>query len=230
MSAVAGTRNRMREMADGSIRVEIDISESDRRLFLELFPVIGQPVALAPLVTEQVIKSRLAANQKTEEPKAEPEKSSGSNRLAMRMHSSGWFRNPALWDVLVNQDAHKAWVMTLPCCRSESKGLIYCSGDVVAHHCNSAALPSRGGRGHESRKVPHWYTVPLCHFHHQTWAHESITRQEREALLERAVQLTSSRAKEFFKERLQISSLSEITEQQVTEFCDQFSIPKPPGE
>lgn len=39
----------MKEMADGTIRVSIDIDPPHRALFLELFPNIDTPVALAPL-------------------------------------------------------------------------------------------------------------------------------------------------------------------------------------
>src|SRR3546814_20450072 len=50
MSAISGTRRAMKEMADGTIRVQIDIDPSCRGDFLSLFPNIDMPVALAPLV------------------------------------------------------------------------------------------------------------------------------------------------------------------------------------
>jgi len=49
MSAISGTRRAMKEMADGTIRVQIDIDPSCRGDFLSLFPNIDMPVALAPL-------------------------------------------------------------------------------------------------------------------------------------------------------------------------------------
>lgn len=49
MSAISGTRRTMREMADGTIRVQIDIDPSCRGQFLSMFPDIDMPVALAPL-------------------------------------------------------------------------------------------------------------------------------------------------------------------------------------
>lgn len=49
MKAISGTRRAMKEMADGTIRVQVDIDPSCRSSFLQLFPNIDMPVALAPL-------------------------------------------------------------------------------------------------------------------------------------------------------------------------------------
>lgn len=42
----------MKEMADGTIRVQVDIDPACRGSFLALFPNIDMPVALAPLVAD----------------------------------------------------------------------------------------------------------------------------------------------------------------------------------
>lgn len=49
MSAVAGIRRTMKELVDGTIRVQVDIEPQYRDAFLKLFPQIDMPVALAPL-------------------------------------------------------------------------------------------------------------------------------------------------------------------------------------
>jgi len=49
MNAISGTRRSMREMADGTIRVQIDIDPSCKDQFLSLFKSIDMPVAIAPL-------------------------------------------------------------------------------------------------------------------------------------------------------------------------------------
>lgn len=46
---VAGTRRAIKELVDGTLRVQIDIEPKDKKEFLDLFPVIDTPVALAPL-------------------------------------------------------------------------------------------------------------------------------------------------------------------------------------
>lgn len=48
--AVRGTRRAMKELVDGTIRVQIDIDPPERAAFLKLFPEIDMAVALAPLV------------------------------------------------------------------------------------------------------------------------------------------------------------------------------------
>jgi len=52
MSAISGTRRAMKEMADGTIRVQIDIDPRFRNEFFNLFGQIDMPVALAPLVSD----------------------------------------------------------------------------------------------------------------------------------------------------------------------------------
>lgn len=49
MSAVSGTRRAIKELVDGTIRVQVDIDPRFRKKFFELFPEIDSPVALAPL-------------------------------------------------------------------------------------------------------------------------------------------------------------------------------------
>lgn len=52
MSAISGTRRAMKEMADGTVRVQIDIDPKYRNEFFNLFGQIDMPVALAPLVSD----------------------------------------------------------------------------------------------------------------------------------------------------------------------------------
>lgn len=52
MKAISGTRRAMKEMADGTIRVQIDVDPKFKEEFLTLFREIDMPVALAPLVTD----------------------------------------------------------------------------------------------------------------------------------------------------------------------------------
>lgn len=47
--AVSGTRRAMKELVDGTLRVQVDIDPEHRRDFLRLFPEIDARVALAPL-------------------------------------------------------------------------------------------------------------------------------------------------------------------------------------
>ena len=49
MTGIVATRRAMKELVDGTIRVQIDIDPAFRGAFLQAFPDIDMPVALAPL-------------------------------------------------------------------------------------------------------------------------------------------------------------------------------------
>jgi hypothetical protein len=51
MNAISGTRRAIKELVDGTIRVQIDIDRQYNAKFHELFPSIDTPIALAPLAT-----------------------------------------------------------------------------------------------------------------------------------------------------------------------------------
>lgn len=52
--AVSGIRRAIKELVDGTIRVQVDIDPQYRQRFFALFPEIDMPVALAPLVARPV--------------------------------------------------------------------------------------------------------------------------------------------------------------------------------
>ena len=52
MSAISGTRRSYKELADGTIRVQIDIDPACKNEFLDSFRQIDMPIALAPLVAD----------------------------------------------------------------------------------------------------------------------------------------------------------------------------------
>lgn len=54
--AVSGTRRQMKELVDGTIRVQVDIDPDCRAAFLALFPDIDTRVAIAPLRSEAKIE------------------------------------------------------------------------------------------------------------------------------------------------------------------------------
>lgn len=52
MTVIAGTRRSMKELADGTIRVQIDIDPQFKNEFMAAFSAIDMPVAIAPLVAD----------------------------------------------------------------------------------------------------------------------------------------------------------------------------------
>lgn len=237
MDAVAGTRRAMKELVDGTIRVQIDIDPPHRAAFLRLFPEIDMAVALAPLVTinpaPESSTGRDGGRATTEDAgpggAADPAgpAESAPNELARKLHVDGYFRNPKLWEKMEEaglylQRDHKEWIESLPCLFEREREVRHgpCFGDIVLHHCNSAAIPA-AGKGENPRKPPSWYGVPLCAGgHHQNWAHASngASRQDKQALLERAVALTAGQMKVMAKKFMGIASLREITPEMLADF------------
>ena len=76
MTAISATRRQMKEMADGTIRVQVDIDPAFRAAFLQAFPSIDMPIALAPLVAN--------FERRPEAPKEQPKGGAGAKWLAMR--------------------------------------------------------------------------------------------------------------------------------------------------
>lgn len=89
IQVISGTRRSMREMADGTVRVQIDIDPRFRSLFFELFGTIDMPVALAPLV----------ADFEQKEPVAEKPKGGALAKLA-----GMWANEPEFWEWMKSID------------------------------------------------------------------------------------------------------------------------------
>lgn len=151
-----------------------------------------------------------------------------ANDLARDLMVRGYFRNPQLWAALeragiYTAEQHKQWVQSQPCVGPRlADKLPGCMGEVCAHHVAKAELPAAGPESSNPRKPPHWYTIPLCVKHHQVWAHGSsavsATREDRERMLVKAVELTAGQVKEAVKRAIGIESLAQITRQQLAEF------------
>lgn len=51
MDAIPAVRRQIKELVDGTLRVQLDIEPAHKRAFLDLFPEIDAPVAIAPLAS-----------------------------------------------------------------------------------------------------------------------------------------------------------------------------------
>lgn len=87
MSVISGTRRAMKELVDGTIRVQIDIDPQYRDEFLQNFSQIDMPVAIAPL------KADFEAEKQQESTKI-----GGLTLLAVE-----WCKEPQFW----------VWISTL---------------------------------------------------------------------------------------------------------------------
>jgi hypothetical protein len=155
-AALIVTRRPAKEMADGTLRVQIDVEPNDRRMFLDMFPDNGDPIAVVKLDPETVRKHQ---NQTAfAEVEKKPEKGD-QGQFARWLVSSGFFRNPKVWKFCGTDDEFCEWVKQQRC-------VIYsiaddrCDGDIVAAHVRRVA--SGAGTGIK----PEYAVVPLCNKHH----------------------------------------------------------------
>lgn len=164
-----------------------------------------------------------------------PEQSAGSGRLAYDLHRSGWFRNAVLWNAmhdagLYTLQEHKEFVHGVGCFGPQVAPQgppQLCAGDIVAHHCNAAHLPSAGRRRQPEapQKEPHWYAVPLCHAHHQ-WIHQLADKNAKDMLLVRAIEMTAERIKTAIKQAIGIESMSTMTDEQLVGLLNLIELPE----
>lgn len=114
----------MKELVDGTVRVQIDIDPAFRDEFFKLFGKIDMPVALAPLVADFE-----SGDSKTEE----SEKKYG--HYAAGLYRCGFFFNPAVLRALGTDAEYREWVQRQPSAFS-GKFSEYVNGEgrcVAAH-------------------------------------------------------------------------------------------------
>ena len=134
--AIQGVRKALKELVDGTLRVQIDIEPRDKAAFHKLFPEIDVPVALAPL------RLQLTGETYGEE--------------ARQLVASGFFAMPAVWREIAHDKAYRNWLLDRPCAAKASN----CNGQIVAAHYRKVADGSGTGIKND------YGEIPLCHFHH----------------------------------------------------------------
>lgn len=201
MAALIVTRRPAKEMADGTLRVQIDVEPNDTRAFLDMFPEQGCPIAVAALSREAVIAHQQGHAF------AEPEKKSKGDhgQFAQWLVQSGFFRRPDVWKHLGTDEAFLEWVKRSPCCAEQDDR---CDGDVVAAHVRRIA----DGAGTSIK--PAYAAIPLCNKHHlQQHQHGESHLGGKEWFDRQRIKWVSEWAKQMLKERLGIDSLAKLSPQ-----------------
>lgn len=149
-AAISATRRGIRELADGTIRVQVDIDPPYRADFHKLFPEIGMPVAIAPLAPDF-------------EQSQEPGDDFGDE--AALLHRSGFFYVQEVLKALGTDDDFREWVQRQPSCLT-GKFSEYVDGEgrCVAAHVR------RSGESGTAFKAE-YACVPLTDEEHQ-WQHQ----------------------------------------------------------
>lgn len=180
-SAVSATRRSYRELADGTIRLQIDIDPPQRKDFLRLFPEIGMPIALAPLPRD------------FEQLKPAPAPVAKYGEHAKQLKLSGFFRMPMVWRAIGTDEQFREWVQKQPSVIS-GKFSEYVNGEGR----NVAAHIRRANESGTALKAD-YCCVPMTNAEHNLQHHKGET----EALLVHGsgTQLSPEAAKEWFEQQ-----------------------------
>ena len=145
-TAISGTRKALRELADGTIRVQIDIEPIHKAQFHKLFPDIDMPIAIAPLVpVAEGIQDQEITHNTT------PISIYGNyGQQAKELRLSSFFRRPEVWRAVGSDQEFLDWLRTQDCIVRSS---IHC-GPVVAAHVRRVANGSGTGIKPEYSAIP----------------------------------------------------------------------------
>lgn len=153
-AALIVTRRPAKEMADGTLRVQIDVEPNDRRMFLDMFPDNGDPIAVVKLNRDAV----KAHQQQTAFAEPEKPEKGEHGQFARWLVAHGFFRNPAVWEFCGSDDDFLEFLKLQECAFAEAPDRH--DGDVVPAHVRRIA----DGAGTSIK--PKYSAIPLCNKHH----------------------------------------------------------------
>ena len=107
-AAFLGTSSSAKTMSDGSLRIAVDISPQDAISAFTAFGTPGSAVGLAAIVPDVAVE--------IDRPKEEAVASYGS--FAKDLKLSGFFRTPAVWEVVGTDKEYLQWLKQQPSARS----------------------------------------------------------------------------------------------------------------
>lgn len=156
MSAIQGVVSKFMSLADGTLRVQIDIHQTDTRAALELLCEVGRPLALAALadtpaaeVVEELTESEASPHY------LENECDNSGGKLMQALYRGGWFHAPKVLEALGVDAGYLQWVRMQEQCQ-------HCS----CHHTEDneivAAHYRKVGTGAGVGTKPPFSAVTLC--------------------------------------------------------------------
>jgi len=148
LKAIAGNINSYRTLADGALRITVDLPETETQHFHSLFPAVHCEVAIAPLRPVQ-----MAASQTTD-----------YGKFAQELRLSSFLTYQDVWRATGTDAEFLAWVRTQKCVARCGQP---CDGPIQAAHV--WRLKDDFGKGVKGD----YAAVPLCAFHHRLHHQES---------------------------------------------------------
>jgi hypothetical protein len=200
LKAIAGNINSYRTLADGALRITVDLPETETQHFHALFPAVHCEVAIAPLRPVQ-----MAASQTVD-----------FGKQAQELKLSGFTRALAVWKAAGSNEQFLAWVRLQKCIARSGQP---CDGPIQAAHV--WRLKDDFGKGIKGD----YAAVPLCAFHHRL--HHQETEDAiggRQYMEEQRVRTVSDWVWAVVKDDLRVASMRDAEPVNVLAWCQKRGV------
>lgn len=202
LNAIAGQLVSYRTLADGALRITVDLPETETQHFHSLFPAVHCEVAVAPMRPVQ-----MAASQT---------KSDDWGKFAQELRLSSFLGQMAVWRAAGSDAQFLAWVRTQKCVARSGKP---CDGPIEAAHV--WRLKDDFGKGIKGD----YAAVPLCAFHHRL--HHQETEDAiggREYLEKKRYDIVTSWVWAVIKDDLFVASMADAEPAKVLAWCQKRQV------
>jgi hypothetical protein len=204
ITAIAGQLMSYRTLADGGLRITIDLPTTESSHFHELFPEVHCEVAVARLVRDL---------SKTE---GQPAEQQDYGQYAKALRLSVFFGIPQVWVATGTDEQFLAFVRTQKCI---ARAGVPCNGPIQAAH----VWRQRDGFG-KVVKGP-YAAVPLCAYHHQLQHNNSESAIGGRAYLEQMAQECRRRwIWSEIKDDIGVASMRDAEPAKVLAWCEKKGI------
>lgn len=157
MNAVQANVSKFMSLADGTLRLQVDIHQTDTAAALSLLCEVGRTVAVAALADSDA--GELESEPERQQEYLENECDNNAGKLMQKLYQAGWFHAPKVLAALGKDAMFLQWVRGQPTCwHCDAPGLE--DNPIVAAHWRKVA--SGAGTGIK----PPYSALPLCKFCH----------------------------------------------------------------
>jgi len=192
-------------MADGTLRLSVDVEPENAEAAFRLFGMPGVAGAICRL-TEEASQQRL----QNETIKI----AYGEQAKTLRL--SSFFRTPEVWHMVGSDSDFLRWLTINQCA---AKHIGSCDGDVVAAHVRRISNGSGTGR------KPEYSAIPLCDAHHRIQhQHGESSLGGKEWFDKKRIEYVQQWCWDKLKADLGYESWSQIPPDELIEWADSHSV------
>lgn len=156
MSAVQATVSKFMSLADGTLRLQVDIHQTDTAAALSLLCEVGRTVAVAALADSDAeeLEEEAAAQEYQEN-----ECDNNAGKLMQALYRAGWFHAPKVLNALGKDAMFLQWCRQQPNCWA-------CNGHGLEDNPIVAAHYRKVASGAGTSIKPPYSAIPLCKLCH----------------------------------------------------------------